>query len=257
MGRPRTKGKYTCYVWTPELKQWLIDNTKGLKRPEAWELFCKTFPDIQTTFVAFNNQRSRLKCAEYTCKHGSTKMKPLYAEKMKKDYIFVKVALPSTWWSKAKWVWCETHPGEYDSVCETDCFYFLDGDNRNFDPNNIERVHRREQAVFQGCGGVVNGNPEQTKLNILQARLKLAQLDALETVPGQVVKTGGGRLIVSERNEKMREARKRKYYGDPEWRRKYLDGRAAYMKKKMQDPEFREKKNIYAREWARKNRSKK
>lgn len=253
----KNKYHYSLQIWTEERKNWLVENTKGLGRQEAYDLFCKAFPELKTTNIAVNNMRSRLRCAMYTCKHGSTKSRPLYSEREKKGYIFIKVAQPSVWWSKAKFVYVATHPEEAGDFLETDAFYFYDGNNRNFNPNNIFLVHRREQAVFINEGGIVKDNPEQTRINLLQARLKLAQLDALEKIPGEVVISGNTRLIREERNRKQRERIHTKYTTDPEWRRNYLEKRKQYeANKKANDPEYSKRRKEYARNWAREKRRK-
>lgn len=245
------KGSYVCSVWTDDRKKWLIENTKGMKRQEAYDLFCKAFPEVKTTLVAVTNQRSRLRCAEYTCKHGSTKMKPLYAEREKKGYMFVKVALPSTWWSKAKFVYVATHPEEAGELKETDAFYFMDGNKRNFDWKNIERVPRKLQAVYIGCGGIVKDDPEQSRINLLQAKLKQAQLDAGEK-SGLVVTYGDSRMFREELNAKAREQHHR-YYNDPE-KRKRIRERAKYYREHWTEEQEAHRRE-YQREWARKKRS--
>lgn len=209
--------QYSPKYWNEERNQWLIDNTKGLSRNDAYDLFCKTFPDEHITLTALCNQRSRLRCAAYTCTHTSTKQRPLYAEQVKSGYVNIKVAQPSVWWPKAKWVYIATHPEEVGEILPTDAFYFADGNNRNFDWKNIILVHRQEQPVFVGFGGVVPGKPEETKIHLLQARLKLKQLDVGEKL-GLVTTIGNGRAFREDRNRKAREYHRRKYNNDEEYR---------------------------------------
>lgn len=248
-----SKYQYRPKIWTPEIKQWLIDNTKGMKRQEAYELFCKTFPEVKTTLTGISNERSRLRCAEYTCSHPSTKQKPLYAEHIKKGYVFVKVAQPSVWWSKARFVYVATHPEEAGELLETDSFYFLDGNNRNFDWQNIVLVHRKEQCLFMAEGGIVPGHPDETRLNLLRARLKLAQLDAGERA-GLVVKHGNSRFFREELNRKTRERLKKKYHSDEEFRTRSRQYVKKY--KRNMTTEQKERLRTYQREWARKKREK-
>lgn len=242
--------KYVCPVWTEERKQWLIENTKGLGKQEAFDLFKQRFPEYEGTIVAVTNQRSRLKCGKFTCSHGSTKCQPLYSEQRKKGYCRIKVAMPSVWWQKQKWVWVATHPERVDELLETDCFVFLDGNNKNFDWKNIELLHRREQLVFLQMGGVVPDDPELTRLHILQARLKLVQLDALEKI-GEVVCTSAGRKT----KEKTREDARKRYaqVKDSEHWKKVNRERAKKYRAQLTD-EQKEKRKAYQREWARKKR---
>lgn len=250
MEKNKNEHTYVSPVWTEERKKWLIDNTKGKKRQEAYDLFCKAFPEVKTTIVAVTNQRSRLRCAEYTCKHGSTKTKPLWSEDVKQGYVRIKIALPSTWMQKGKWVWLETHPEELSDLLETDAFYFADGNNRNFNPDNIIRVHRREQTIFIAEGGVVKDNPEETKLNLYRARLKIAQLDAGEKA-GLVVKHGDSRMFREELNRKVREYQRKKRK-DPEYKKRLNENAKKYVRNRTEEQKahYRE----YQREWARKKR---
>lgn len=192
-------GKYQDQKWTKEMNDFLLSH-KDMPRKCVFELFHAKWPEI--TFTAMNNQRSRIGAVAKQISHPSTKSRPLYSEHEKRGYVFVKVAEPSVWWSKARFVYVATHPEEAGSYLDTDCFYFLDGDNRNFDWKNIVRVHRREQTVFQFCGGVVPGKPEETLLHLAQTRLKLSMLDAAERFPvllcklrpgGYSVKNGTGK----------------------------------------------------------------
>jgi len=249
------KSKYISPIWTPERNQWLIENTKGLARQEAYDLFCQKFPEVRTTIVALSNQRSRLRCSQYERAHSSTQIRPLYSEHEKKGYLFVKVAMPSTWWSKAKWVYVATHPEEAQSILEheTDAYYFADGNNRNFKWDNIIRLHRNEQGIFQCLGGVVPGHPELTRIHVAQARLKLAQLDAAEKC-GDVVKHGTSSYIRKDLNAKADQYRKVKYKTDPAYRQHLLERQKLY--RKNWTPEQRAKRNEYNKAWAKRKREK-
>ena len=131
---------------------------------EAYELFLKTYPDIKdVTRIAFCNQRSRMGAAGpcYNPKF-SRAPRPLYSEQIKKGYVRIKIAQPNVWVSKAKWVYMETHPEEYEICSTTRANYiFLDGNTRNFHPDNIARVPLNIISVFNSLGGTVNGKPDR------------------------------------------------------------------------------------------------
>lgn len=245
---------YKDQKWKEEHKQFLLDH-KDLPRTEVYKLFCEKFPGF-CTFAAMCDKRSRIGAVTYSAKHGTTKAKPLYSEQRKKGYIRIKVAQPNVWWQKQRWVYVETHPEEYNDIEETDCYYFLDGNNKNFDPANIVRVKRREQTIFQFLGGVVKDNPELTKQHILQARLKLAQLDVGEKL-GLVADGGGGRVFIDERNAKARAYQKKRYAESEEVRKKKKVNKKKYMEKLKLDPERYEKYKEHKREWFKKHREKK
>lgn len=247
---------YSNYFWTEE-KVAFMQETKHLSTPEAWQEFQKRYPG-QTTKVGFYNKRSRLGISPHNSKNytGSRAPRPLYSEKMKKDYIWIKVAQPSVWWPKQKWVWVETHPERLDEMEEHDCFLFLDGNNRNFDPANIEPIHRREQVVFINEGGVVPGCPEETKVNLLRARLKLKTLDYAEK-HGLVMKAGGARYIREDFLAKAREEqRKARENLTPEQLKRRRERQRGYWEKRRLDPEYMARYREYHREWSRRKREK-
>lgn len=163
--------------WTKEKRDFL-QAIKDLSKKEAYKEFCFHFGENMVSYTAFSTQRSRQGLAK-KCSHGTTKERPLYSEHIKKGYVFIKIAKnPAVWISKAQWVWQETHPGE--TAGKNDSFYFLDGNNRNFDPKNIERVNRRLNGIIAQMGAVEENCPDATHINILRARLKLETFDLAE-----------------------------------------------------------------------------
>lgn len=147
--------------------------------------------------MAFYNQRSRLGVSSKK-PHGTNKRAKLYEERLKHDYVVIKVAEPNVWKSKARWVWEETHP--WEQTAKTDNFFFLNGDNRDFSPANIERVESKYRTLFLKYGGA-DKNPKVTKIRLLQARLRSAQLDLGEKI-GTVKKIKGYGRIEIKKNKK-------------------------------------------------------
>lgn len=220
--------------WDDEKRRFLLDH-KDMSRKELYALFCRTFGRTDISFCAVMNERSRCGAVRKKNPHKSTKAKPLYSEQVKKGFVRIKVAQPNVWIQKSRWVYEETHPGYiYDS---SDCFYFLDGDQRNFSPDNIALMKRPCQGLFQFFGGTVKGHPELTRLHILQARMRLAQLDIAEKA-GLTLKSGAGRRFKREAAAAARKAWHRK---TDEERRAVLHERWLKLKERMAaDPEFRE-----------------
>ena len=234
-------------VWTEEINEWL-KTTKGLTPSEAYSLFLKTYPDItDVTRTAFCNQRSRMKCAgKCTNPNFSRKPRPLYSEQIKKNYVRIKIAQPNVWVSKAQWVYMETHP--WEDFSERSNYIFLDGDNRNFHPDNIERVPLSVMGVFNLLGGTEKDSPDITRLRIAQAKLKLAIMDAGEK-QGLVIKGGSGRVFIEERNRRARE-----YNSRPERKIIVRERAKKYREKlKRENPEkllqISERHKIYAHEY--------
>lgn len=232
-------------IWTAELNEWL-KSTKGMGVQEAYDLFLATFPEItDVTRTAFCNQRSRMKAAGVcTNPNFSRKPRPLYSEHIKKGYVRIKIAQPNVWVSKAKWVYMETHP--WEDFSERSNYIFLDGDSRNFSPDNIERVPLRLMGIFNKLGGTEKGSPEISRLRLVQAKHKDALLSRGEKC-GLVHKYGNYRCFLDHKAAKRRE-----FYS------KNKEKCKAYAKKHyetiMADPLKHEKLKEYIRQYYRRRK---
>ena len=238
-------------IWDAEKNAWLLAH-KDMDRKKAYTLFLASFPDVNdVSECAFFNQRSHLGAVQYKRPHGSTKRRPLYSEHIKKGYVRIKIAQPSVWISKSKWVYMETHP--WEDFSERSNYIFLDGNSRNFSPDNIARVPLKIMGIFAELGGTVPDNPELTRLNIARAKLISARLDAGDKA-GLTVKVKTCRKFREERNRKMCE-----YNSSPE-RRKIVNERAKRNRQKLktENPEeFRlraERQKAYQKEWYRRKK---
>ena len=239
-------------IWDDEKKAW-IKTTKGMTPGEAYAKFLEAFPEVtDVTRFAFCNMRSRCGAAGVCYNPNfSRKPRPIGAEQVKKGYVRIKIAQPNVWISKAKYVYMQAHPGE--DLSEPSNYIFLDGDNRNFAPENIERVPVKYMAIFCQYGGAARGDPETTRIRIAQAKIKVATLDLGEKI-GVVVKQNNSRVFITDRNRKANEWQ-RKARQDPEKAERNRQRAREYLAKKRLDPEWRERRKIYAREWARNKRS--
>lgn len=236
-------------VWTSEINQWLIDH-KGIIKKELFKMFLETFPECyDVTYVAFKNQCSRIgaSCTPSNCWRGSREPRPLYSEQIKKGYVRIKIAQPNVWISKAKWIYQETHP--YEDCTGRANYVFLDGNNRNFDPKNIERLTLSEMAHYNRLGGCCYGQPEITKLRVILAKQRHALFEAGEKL-GLTVDYGKGKscrcfkadldasrreytsrpYVKERRRQKAKERRKRMKIENPEKYAKILAQHREYLK---------------------------
>lgn len=182
------KAKRKRLVWTDDMIEF-VRRTAGQDSRKAYEDFHRSFKEI--TAMAFYKMRSNLGVAKKR-PHGSNRRGRLYEERIRNGYVIIKVGEPSTWTSKARWVWEETHPGELTK--RNDAFIFLNGNRRDFRPENIERVEGKYKLMFMEFGGV-DSNPQITRIRLLQAKLKYAQFDLGEKI-GIVINRGkSGRLM--------------------------------------------------------------
>lgn len=213
--------KHFRKIWDEKKNSWLLER-KAADRSQLYKEFLAAFPDaMDVSFCAFNNQRSRLGAVDKSNPNRSSRApRPLYSEQQKKGYIRIKIAQPNVWVSKAKWVYMETHP--WEDFSERSNYIFLDGNSRNFDPRNIERVPLRLMGVFSSLGGCEKGHPEITRANLLLARLKSKILDKAEAL-GETVRISHGRRFRSDLAEARRE-----YVSRPERKERTRELRRLY-----------------------------
>lgn len=202
--------KHFRKIWDAQKNEWL-KTTKGMTPSEAYAKFLEAFPEAaDVTRVAFCNQRSRMGAAGVCTNPSFTRApRPLYSEQIKKGLVRIKIAQPNVWISKAKWVYMQAHPEE--DFSERSNYIFLDGDTRNFYPENIARVPLNLIGIFNQLGGTVRGDAEATKIRLAQAKLKKASLDLGEKI-GVTVTYGHSRkfrIDVNAYAKKYREKKKR------------------------------------------------
>ena len=242
----------TPRVWDSTKTNWLI-KSKGMRRRDAWELFKKEFPDTSISELAFYNQRSRVGASDKSKTKSShnRQPRPLYSEQIKNNRVRIKVAQPNVWWPKSRWVYMETHP--WEDFSERYNYIFLDGDLRNFDPDNIDRLPINLMGIFNRTGGVIKGHPELTRLNMAKAKLHKAILDAGEKTGEVVVYINNGRpnrrfrsSIVegvkrynSRHEEEVRQKRKEQWYANHEEnlakKKAYYDAHRDELRKKARE----------------------
>ena len=125
-----------------------------------------------------------------------------------------------------------------DQIKQKYLYVFLDGNNRNFAPDNIEAVERSVIGVLNSVYKL-GTNPDENRIKILQAKLHHAQnLAGLKT--GTCVRYSSG----IRNREKMCENHKRYWANLPEEKKK-----AIIRKSHKKQMERYEKYKAYHREW--------
>lgn len=245
--------KHFRKIWNDETNGFILTN-KDMRfdYQKFYSVFMERFPDSKVTYAAFKNQVSRLGIADRAkSTHNSRVTRPLWSEQVKKGYVRIKIAMPNVWVMKSKWVYMETHP--WEDFTERSNYVFLDGDTRNFDPKNIERVPLRCMGQFNLIGGCEKGNPDVTRLRILMAKEKMARFDLGEKL-GLTADGGGGRVFKELRNARQRIYSKR-ITADNKRREARNKTARAYIARKHEDSAWVEAQRAYHREWARKKRA--
>lgn len=169
--------KHFRKIWDKKKHDFLMEH-KEMKIDDCYQLFLKTFPEASdVTPTAFRNERSRIGAISIKYKNGSKKHasgapKPLYSEHEKKGYIRIKVGQPNEWMFKQHYVWWQNTGHKPEPKKEM--VIFLDGNNRNFDFNNLFLITREAAGIFNNPYlhlGTIKDKPELTKINAMNAML--------------------------------------------------------------------------------------
>lgn len=252
--------KHFRKIWDQEKHDFLMEH-REMKITDCYQLFLQTFPEASdVTRYAFCNERSRIgaiseKYKKQNKNHGSRKPKPLFSEHVKKDYIKIKVEQPNVWMFKHHYVWWQNTGHKPEPKKET--VIFLDGNNRNFDFNNLYLLPRACMAIFNNSSlnlGTVPGNPEATKINAANALL-IYKTHQLGRKLGLVSENSG--RFKSDINEYQKNREKNL---TPEQKAIEKERRKKYFEKIKSDPErykkFKERKNEYNKQWYKRKHNK-
>lgn len=233
--------------WTKEIDHWIKERCPI--REHGYTQIQHIVDDLNATFHtdfginAFKtNCYSKgfnlgvMKSANHRRGEKHHKHKPIGSLQEKKGYVQVKVAEPNQWMQYQRYVWEQHHPGE---SAEGMVVIFMDGNSRNFDPSNLERVSRGELTVMASLGHTAAMSRKEREICLLRARVAIAK-----------VKLAGREKAYAVHNKANYE-RKR---NDPAEKAK----RAAYAKQRlasiMADPVKHEAYLCKQREYRAKNR---
>lgn len=245
--------------WQKEHEEFLKDNPVTQYRlKNLYIAFCLFFPDFKTTYNGFKNKRCELRVVTRNC-NSTLRSKPLMAEQVKKGMVRVKVA-ECVWVQKQRYLW-ESH---YGVRCPKSwCFYFLDGNNRNFKINNIYPMSRELQGLFLGhTSGVVKGNRQATLLNI-QIAMTMHSIFNFARKYNLVGASGSLKSVVAERARINKRKRFEKLSSEQqkevkEKNRQRSKERYERLKNNPEKyAEYLEKSKLYKREWKKRKREEK
>lgn len=246
-----TRGKHWArrnIKWTPEIQQWLRERCP--LREHGYTCRKEVLAELNAAFgTDFTLRAFVTHCYESGIQTGLDasgsgiprgerhwRHRPVGSLQEKKGYLRIKVAEPNVWMQYQRYVWEQAHPGE---SAEGMTVIFMDGDNRNFDPANLERVTRGELSVMAELGHTASMTREEREIYLLRARLAIAK----------------GALIGRKDASRMsRKACYERVKDDPEFKAK----RAAYARRKlaeiMADPARHEELLRKQREYRKRNR---
>lgn len=91
-------------------------------------------------------------------------------EKVKGDgYVWIKIAEPNVWKQKHRIIYEQVH----GKISDKDRIIFADGNNRNFDIDNLIKVNNVE-LLRMNLKGNISEFPEVTKSNLIVTKLDIA-----------------------------------------------------------------------------------
>jgi len=207
-------------IWDQEKNEFLLAH-KNEPILESYKLFCEKFPDADVTETSYRNQRSRIGAVFNHRKTYSTRAKPLLSEHTKKGYIRIKIAQPNVWMFKQHYVWMINTGHKPNPKTET--VIFLDGNNRNFNFENLFLLPRNCICILNNPYlklGIVKDNPEMSLINCHTAMLikeyhnkakDLGLLNSQGQFKDAINKRARLRNSTPERKEKLR-LNQKKYY---------------------------------------------
>jgi len=233
--------------WTKEIDNWVKERCPI--REHGYTQIQHIVDDLNATFhTDFSINAFKTNCyskgfnlgvmknANYHRGEKHHKHKPVGSLQVKKGYVRIKIAEPNKWMQYQRYVWEQHHPGE---SAEGMVVIFMDGNSRNFDPSNLERVSRGELTVMARMGHTAAMSREEREICLLRARVALAK-----------VKLAGRDKAYAVHNKANYERKK----NDPAEKAK----RAAYAKQRlasiMADPVKHEAYLCKQREYKAKNR---
>lgn len=246
---------YKNQKWKDEYIEFLFELGNIKSKKERLILFKEKFPETNFSVNAIATKMSEIGVSK---KRKNDKGRyPLFSEQIKKGFVRIKIAEPSVWELKHKYIWRINNPDV--EIKKEDVFIFLDGNNRNFAIENIEKVTRRELGLLNLSKGWIKENPELTKINLLNVRLKLKTFDLGEKT-GDVVQYKNFRCFKKEFLKKRIAYNRKRYKENAEVRKKH----SLYWKKHYEElkknpekfAEYKRKCSERNKRWREKRRRK-
>jgi phage protein len=179
---------------------------------------------------------------------------PVGSLQVKKGYVQIKIAEPNQWMQYQRYVWEQHHPGE---SAKGMVVIFMDGNNRNFDPSNLERVSRGELTVMARKGHTAAMSREERGICLLRARVAIAKVNLAGREKAYALSNKAN--YERKKNDPAEKAKRAAYekqrlaniMADPVKHEAYLCKQREYRAKN------RERLNAQAREYWRQKRNKK
>ena len=171
--------------WTKEIDNWIKERCPI--REHGYTQIQHIVDDLNATFhTDFGINAFKTNCYSKGFKIGACnsanyhrgethhRHNPIGSLQVKKGYVQIKIAEPNQWMQYQRYVWEQHHPGE---SAKGMVVIFMDGNSRNFDPSNLERVSRGELTVMARMGHTAAMSREEREICLLRARVAIAKVN--------------------------------------------------------------------------------
>ena len=169
--------------WTKEIDHWIKERCPI--REHGYTQIQHIVDDLNATFhTDFGINAFKTNCYSKGVKIGAYnsanyhrgethhRHNPIGSLQVKRGYVQIKIGEPNKWMQYQRYVWEQHHPGE---SAKGMVVLFMDGNSRNFDPSNLERVSRGELTVMASLGHTAAMSREEREICLLRARVALAK----------------------------------------------------------------------------------
>ena len=171
--------------WTKEIDQWIKERCPI--REHGYTQIQHIVDDLNATFhTDFGINAFKTNCYSKGVKIGAYnsanyhrgethhRHNPIGSLQVKRGYVQIKIGEPNKWMQYQRYVWEQHHPGE---SAEGMVVIFMDGNSRNFEPSNLERVSRGELTVMASLGHTAAMSREEREICLLRARVAMAKVN--------------------------------------------------------------------------------
>lgn len=161
--------------YTKEFEDFVRENVSKYKR-EEFRLLLEDKFNMEITTEALRRYLNRrhiearyIDYIEHNVRKDTVYKKPIGAEQITKDGVFIKVAQPDKWRRKSRVMYEKYHNCK---LKDDEYIVFLNHNNQDFSKENLEKSSLKEMAYLHNKE-MYSSNPSLTRLGILTAKLMI------------------------------------------------------------------------------------
>ena len=161
--------------YTKEFETFVKENISKYKK-EEFRLLLENKFNMQITTDALRRYLNRkhikaryIDYVKHNVRKNTTYKRPVGAEQITKDGVFIKVAQPDKWRRKSRVMYEKYHNCE---LKENEYIIFLNKNNNDFSKENLMKTSLKEMAYLRNKE-MYSSNPKITELGLLTAKLMI------------------------------------------------------------------------------------